>query len=91
MGFWSLSLRVEIQELMEQKPSPYDSHPAPRDRIAWVRKLAAAEPLPADERLVWSIFSERDRHEREMTNEVNQALGLTPTEFIPTTPFDHFA
>jgi Zn-dependent protease with chaperone function len=80
-----------VQEAMDRKPSPYDSHPAPRDRIAWVRKLAAAEPPASDERLVWSIFAEREQHEREMTNEVNQALGLVHGPFIPTTPFDDFA
>jgi Zn-dependent protease with chaperone function len=79
----------EVQEALERKPSAFDSHPAPRDRIAWVRALAAPEPTCSDadrEPEAWTVFADRERLEWQMTQQVNDALGLTPTAAGPETP-----
>lgn len=76
----------EVSQALDQKPSAYDSHPAPKDRIAWVRALAAPEPSPThadadDARDAWQLFADRERLEHQMTQEVNSALGLQPQSF----------
>src|SRR5262249_9595861 len=54
---------------LQLPPSPYDSHPAPGDRIAWVRALAAppAAPAPDDELEVWTLIDGREELEKKMT------------------------
>lgn len=64
------------KQAFEREPSPYDSHPAPRDRIAWVKALAIPEPEAADHAEAWSMFKGREALERDMTHTVNQMLGL---------------
>jgi Zn-dependent protease with chaperone function len=66
----------ELSEVLNRKPSPYDSHPAPCDRIRWVEHLqAAANTTSAPEQRAWDIFQNRARHEREVTLFVYQRLA----------------
>ena len=73
---------------MEADPSAYDSHPAPRDRIAWVHRLATAnaESSADDHQPVWSLFEDRDALERRMTDhiraavEANHGIGIAREE-----------
>lgn len=66
----------ELDEALDRKPSPYDSHPAPRDRIRWVEKLEGAVGIPNEaEKDVWSLFKNRDYHERETTLVIYQRLA----------------
>lgn len=55
-------------EAWARTPSPYDSHPAPCDRIRWIENVTgkAETKLDANE-TAWSLFSDRERQEREMT------------------------
>ena len=60
-----------VEEAMNQEPSPYDSHPKPVDRIAWVRELATSQAPKADaESDVWDLFEDREGLQRSMTDEV---------------------
>ena len=65
-------------EAMARPASPYDSHPRPVDRIAWVTKIAAAGP-PQDERdasEAWSLLTGREALEKKMTDEVRTRLAM---------------
>jgi Zn-dependent protease with chaperone function len=66
----------ELSQVLNRKPSPYDSHPAPCDRIRWVEHLqgAANDKSPSEQR-AWDIFQNRARHEREVTLFVYQRLA----------------
>ena len=65
-----------FEEVMNREPSAYDSHPAPSHRIAWVRALAVPKPAPceADEALVWTLFADRKKVERQMTDVVREQI-----------------
>lgn len=66
----------EVKSALEREASPYDSHPAPRDRIAAVRALGVEPPEESSEELVWSVFEHRDALEREMTGELRDRIEL---------------
>lgn len=71
-----------VDEAINAEPSPYDSHPSPRDRVGWAHDLEVPPPpaCPEDDRPVWSLFSSRKALERQMTDEIRQrvvnALGV---------------
>ncbi len=59
----------DVREALNRPASPYDSHPSPSQRVRWVRALAAKGTATAadDDDDVWSVFSNREQIEREMT------------------------
>ena len=58
---------------MERAPSPYDSHPAPAQRLQLVAALAApARPAPGDDHPVWELFADRKGLERLMTDVIRR-------------------
>ncbi len=62
---------------MNAEPSPYDSHPSPADRIAWVEKLnAPGEEADTQGNDVWSLFSNREDIERGMTELVRRNVAM---------------
>jgi hypothetical protein len=63
---------------MSRPASPYDSHPRPADRIAWVTRMAATGVPPADDDGLeaWSILSDRHSLETRMTDELRARLAL---------------
>jgi len=73
------SKKVEeaVEKAMGRPASPYDSHPRPVDRIAWVTKIAAAGPAESPEDLeeAWSLLAERESIEKQMTDEVRVRLA----------------
>jgi Zn-dependent protease with chaperone function len=79
-NLWSPPLSGTDPKLLEaalvREPSPYDSHPSPRDRIRWVEKLPAALPSNDDaDKDAWSLFHRREHHEREVTLFIYQQLA----------------
>lgn len=58
----------------DRAPSPFDSHPAPKDRIRWVEALHAAGTSSGDdaEAMAWTLFSDRERIQLSMTREVRE-------------------
>jgi hypothetical protein len=82
----------EVEHAMNREPSPYDSHPAPRDRIRWVEHLKPAngvtltqdrEADTAEEQTVWDLFSARAEYEKEMTLLVHQRLVAAGVSLVP--------
>ena len=67
-----------IDEAMNAAPSEYDSHPAPSQRLAWVRALDAP-PLPEPEDLepAWSLFADRPAMEQAMTSRLRAYIEST--------------
>jgi Zn-dependent protease with chaperone function len=60
-----------IAKAMDRPAGPFDSHPAPRQRLAWVAALAAPPRATSDDEApAWALFSDRDAIERLMTDEV---------------------
>jgi Zn-dependent protease with chaperone function len=71
------TLGEAIEQAMEREPHAFDSHPAPRQRLAWVRALAApGTPSPDDEREAWSLFEDREAIEQRLTREVREAVAV---------------
>jgi Zn-dependent protease with chaperone function len=72
------SASEKLQAALSRKPSPYDSHPAPSDRIRWVEQiLGTALPSSEPSATAWSIFSDRAAQERELTLLVYQQLAAS--------------
>jgi Zn-dependent protease with chaperone function len=66
-----------MNEAMNREPSPYDSHPRPVDRIAWVRALGVSMPVDDAARApAWGLFSNREALERRMTDEIRGNLAI---------------
>jgi Zn-dependent protease with chaperone function len=74
---------VEIVQAVEQalaaEPSPYDSHPAPRDRFRLVHALEASPDGDLSDAAedAWSLFADREQIERWMTDRVRQNVSAT--------------
>lgn len=78
------ALDQEHTALLERAPSPYDSHPASKDRLAWAAELALpGRPQPDDADQVWSLFESRDALERRMTEVVRLNVALNHDIAIP--------
>jgi len=91
---------VVVQEELARPAGPYDSHPSPLERFAWVRAVAeergvGSPPLSLDD--AWSLFPNRDAIERSVTEQVCANLAMAglalpeggpPVEPPPTRGWD---
>jgi Zn-dependent protease with chaperone function len=73
-GLPAADLDAAVDERMKDKGSPYDSHPPPAMRIAWVSRIETAPEGPPDEGPVWELFADRVAIEAEMTALANERL-----------------
>jgi Zn-dependent protease with chaperone function/Flp pilus assembly protein TadD len=75
----------EVAKALEKKPTPFDSHPCPEDRLAWVRALAAAgvERAPDDDEDAWSLFADRTSIEARMTEDVRARIKARHGVVVP--------
>ncbi len=71
-GLPEAEISKAVESALAAPASPYDSHPAPADRFAWVRALAAqgAGHTLQDEQPVWGLFLDREAVERQLTDTV---------------------
>lgn len=67
----------EVSKAMNRPAAPFDSHPPPVDRIAWVAKLAAPAPEEAEGDCddAWSLLAIREVIEKRMTATVRAQLA----------------
>jgi hypothetical protein len=88
------SVQEQIDQALNRPASPFDSHPRPIDRIAWVKALAGTaatvtEAAPG----AWTLFSDRQKCERDMTDEVRsrvrQQFGVEIRATDVVTPEGH--
>lgn len=78
-------LDKRIAAALDRQPGPYDSHPAPRQRIAWARALAAPGIAVSSDDSAWSLFADRAGIERRMIEEVRSILAKRGV-FLKTEP-----
>jgi hypothetical protein len=80
-------IQKAVQVALSRPPSPYDSHPSPVDRFAWVRALptqGTGSAIP-DDGDAWDLFSDRTATEVEMTATVRRNLQAHYSVEIPAT------
>jgi Zn-dependent protease with chaperone function len=76
-----------VKKAMEAEPSPYDSHPRPVDRIAWVGDVAALHSAELDVGApAWALFSDREALERLLTDQVRANVAAKHGVQIPAEP-----
>jgi Zn-dependent protease with chaperone function len=74
----------QVRNAMNAEPSPYDSHPRPADRIAWVGDVPAAYPAAPDEVApAWELFTDREALEQLLTAEVRASVASRHGVEIP--------
>jgi Zn-dependent protease with chaperone function len=79
-----VAVAKEAEEALAAEPSPYDSHPSPRDRIAWASPVEATASPDADaDEPAWTLFGDRDALEREMTGRVRDSVAANHGVTIP--------
>jgi hypothetical protein len=67
---------AEVAKAMNAEPSPYDSHPRPADRIAWVGDMTSAVGSDLDDGApAWALFTDREELEHRLTDQVCARLG----------------
>jgi Zn-dependent protease with chaperone function len=74
-----------VEKEMSRPGSPYDSHPRPADRIAWVSKLAVAAPTPSadDASSAWTLLASRQAVETRMTEHMRSRLAAQGIHLTP--------
>jgi Zn-dependent protease with chaperone function len=74
----AMKLDQAVEQAMNRPASPYDSHPSPADRVAWVTRIAAAGAPDGEEdaRDAWSLLPNREAIEKRMTDEVRARLAM---------------
>jgi Zn-dependent protease with chaperone function len=77
------SVAAAVEQALGAEPSPYDSHPRPNDRIAWVGGLVAEASRPEDEAAAWELFFDREGVERLMTDQVRASIERSHGVAIP--------
>ncbi|HEX7623343.1 MAG TPA: M48 family metalloprotease [Anaeromyxobacteraceae bacterium] len=80
------SVAAALEQALGAEPSPYDSHPRPNDRIAWVGGLVAQTPRSGDAESAWELFSDREAVERQMTDQVRASIERSHGVAIPVEP-----
>lgn len=73
-----------FQEELDAEPSPYDSHPSSKDRLAWAAALnIPATPRYGDDEGVWSLFDHREQMEKRMTTVIKHNVAENHGVMIP--------
>lgn len=65
---------AQLAELLEQPTSPYDSHPAPKDRLALLDEIDSRSSSYGDADPVWDLIPSAQALQAEMTRRVQQDL-----------------
>ena len=81
-------LAQQIEAALQATPSGYDTHPAPSQRFAWVRDIAATVPAPDafGDAEAWTLFDDREALERRMTDRVRENVAASSKVAIPAAP-----
>lgn len=75
---------TEVEQAMRAEPSPYDSHPRPVDRIAWVGDLPCAHSVDVNgAATAWDLFADREALERRLTDVVRANVAARNGVEIP--------
>jgi Zn-dependent protease with chaperone function len=78
------AVATEVERAMNDEPSPYDSHPRPADRIAWVGDVPSAHGGDLDGGAPsWALFADREALEQRLTDEVRANVAARHGVAIP--------
>ena len=73
-----------IADALGKKPTPFDSHPCPEDRLRWVQELAfPGAGTDADDAEAWSLFADRRAIEAQMTARIRELLRARRGVTVP--------
>lgn len=64
------ALEAEIEKVRSPLPAPFESHPRPKERAAWLAAMKTTGKhtvTPDDEAPAWSVFGDREAIEEAMT------------------------
>jgi len=75
-GLNEAEVQTAVEAAMTREPSPYDSHPRPVDRFAWVEALEVTDepPTAQDDMPAWGLFDDREAVERFFTDLVRKNI-----------------
>jgi Zn-dependent protease with chaperone function len=73
----------EVEKAMSADPSPYDSHPRPADRIAWVGDLSSTHLDIGGDAPAWQLFADREALEQRLTDDVRANVAARHGVEIP--------
>jgi hypothetical protein len=63
-----------FRQTLERAASPFDSHPPPGQRIAWVQKLNCPNAARDDDRTAWSLLADPGKHQEAFIASMNESL-----------------
>lgn len=63
-----------FHQVMSRRPSLYDSHPSPEQRIQLADALKVEKSFPGDSEAVWKLFSNSEGLQMEMTGVIQRLL-----------------
>lgn len=67
-------LEQKLAEIMGKPSSPYDSHPAPRDRLALIQRIKVSGFFDHDPRPAWDLIPDAIRLQEETTAKIEERL-----------------
>lgn len=76
-------IAAAAEKLLTREASHYDSHPPPKDRIAWVHALAVEHDSADRQEGAWALFAARAEVEAAMTNHVRARIEEQHGVVIP--------
>jgi Zn-dependent protease with chaperone function len=80
------SIERQVEDAINEPPSPYDSHPRPADRFRWAKGIATkADAGVIDERPAWALFGDRAAIEERLTDVIRERVAAQTGFVIPRT------
>jgi Zn-dependent protease with chaperone function len=67
-------LEQKLSEMMARPSSPYDSHPAPRERLALIKRIQTAGFFDEDPRPACALLPDASQLQAEVTAEIEERL-----------------
>jgi Zn-dependent protease with chaperone function len=67
-------LEKKLAEVMSHPPSPYDSHPAPRQRLALIERIPASGYFDEDPRPAWDLIPDANKIQEEATAQIDKQI-----------------
>ncbi len=64
-----------LESALAEPTSPYDSHPAPHERFAWVEALDVPEPEDRDDSPAWGLLGGGEKIQEAMTATIQENLN----------------
>lgn len=67
-------LETEFEKIMQEKTSPYASHPSPSERLDYIRLVPEGRYSQDDPRPVWDLFADATGLQADITRSVEDTL-----------------